>query len=716
MPNLPLDAQFNDLSVTEQAYRAATSQLLSYLRTLLGDSGDPVAARSALGLNGVPTVFNSRGAWVTATLYLLNDVVTQSGVTYLCLSNPSHTSGTFATDLAAGKWMVWQGVTLPQLAGTGSGQGASQVGLPDAAGNYDATDVEAALAEIAARAYSVPLERYATLCTTSVAPDPYPGELRWDAAYAAARAAAIAQGKPIFLGSGIKYFTNGIDNSTNGTTRDGLTVFGCHPNLSKLVIRSTTGACMEVQGVSDMVLRDFQIGGNPAVGIATGRGTVRQWGGHHWYDGIRIILADDMAKNSNIGTIAFLGIEPEESCWTRCEFWANLPVIIAPPNNISVRTLNTDGSLGTSRTLSWTPQYTPIVGTLLSNTVFHFDSGCRMVAWQPDSPVVSLRSVSSVNLGSSFLQTRCAGGNVVGEARKNPYGIDAENCWGLKWFGTHERNTDSGTTSLGALIIGGTMHNIDVTARAGTCNTGTMQVPAIYGCDSVGGTWDNNTINLSLNGDKSQYPIKWSSASTNTRINSTKINVDSTAVLNTINTPILYSMTDSAIVLQSANAATPSSLIVKNRYSQEIHVGKDVPYSTPTVIARVYLPASGLSAGVIGISDLTCIANYIYVSGSYIAARAGSARVSWSRTSVTTALTAVVTQSYDASNSSASSSLDIASLAISATIVSQTQIDIVMTVTLSGTAASGITTRCEADIKTTGSLGFGASTALVTPV
>ena len=48
------------------------------------------------------TGVNSRGPWSTATDYAINDVVTYGGNTYIVLVG--HTSGTFATDLAAGKW------------------------------------------------------------------------------------------------------------------------------------------------------------------------------------------------------------------------------------------------------------------------------------------------------------------------------------------------------------------------------------------------------------------------------------------------------------------------------------------------------------------------------------------------------------------------------------------------------------------------------------
>jgi hypothetical protein len=48
------------------------------------------------------TGVNSRGTWATAADYAINDVVAYGGNTYIVLVG--HTSGTFATDLAAGKW------------------------------------------------------------------------------------------------------------------------------------------------------------------------------------------------------------------------------------------------------------------------------------------------------------------------------------------------------------------------------------------------------------------------------------------------------------------------------------------------------------------------------------------------------------------------------------------------------------------------------------
>lgn len=48
------------------------------------------------------TAWRVRGSWVTATEYDRGDVVLQGGLVYVAIE--AHTSGTFATDLAASKW------------------------------------------------------------------------------------------------------------------------------------------------------------------------------------------------------------------------------------------------------------------------------------------------------------------------------------------------------------------------------------------------------------------------------------------------------------------------------------------------------------------------------------------------------------------------------------------------------------------------------------
>lgn len=60
-------------------------------------------------------IFKYRGAWTTATVYNRNDLSIQAGVLYFCAI--PHTSGVFATDLAAGKWVALITLTTANIAG-----------------------------------------------------------------------------------------------------------------------------------------------------------------------------------------------------------------------------------------------------------------------------------------------------------------------------------------------------------------------------------------------------------------------------------------------------------------------------------------------------------------------------------------------------------------------------------------------------------------------
>jgi hypothetical protein len=63
---------------------------------------DSLGLATLLLLGG--TGFNPRGTWVTARAYVQRDIVTQGDGIYFVVSN--HTSGVFATDLAAGRLML----------------------------------------------------------------------------------------------------------------------------------------------------------------------------------------------------------------------------------------------------------------------------------------------------------------------------------------------------------------------------------------------------------------------------------------------------------------------------------------------------------------------------------------------------------------------------------------------------------------------------------
>lgn len=77
-----------------------------------------------------------RGLWVTATAYVVGDVVQNSTSSYVCAT--AHTSGTFNTDYTAGKWVI-----LGATAGT-----AASAIAASAYGHIAATNVQAFLEEL----------------------------------------------------------------------------------------------------------------------------------------------------------------------------------------------------------------------------------------------------------------------------------------------------------------------------------------------------------------------------------------------------------------------------------------------------------------------------------------------------------------------------------------------------------------------------------------
>lgn len=132
-----LDAELDAVALTTDQIRANLA-IIQRDDTKLRDGIVEVHALGsdvrALLAAGNITESNLKGAWLTATAYVKLDVVTQSSNTYICASN--HTSGTFATDLAATKWILLaQGAT-----------GAAAIGFSPTA-TIAATNVQAAIDE-----------------------------------------------------------------------------------------------------------------------------------------------------------------------------------------------------------------------------------------------------------------------------------------------------------------------------------------------------------------------------------------------------------------------------------------------------------------------------------------------------------------------------------------------------------------------------------------
>ncbi|HRC26980.1 MAG TPA: hypothetical protein PKX87_06080, partial [Alphaproteobacteria bacterium] len=103
-PSVPHDG--TDLDAEFAAIRLTLDEVLSNLALLQRDDGglaNGVVTSAALA-GDLAIGFSPATNWVTATAYAVTDLVWQSGVLYYCAV--AHTSGTFATDLSGGKWLV----------------------------------------------------------------------------------------------------------------------------------------------------------------------------------------------------------------------------------------------------------------------------------------------------------------------------------------------------------------------------------------------------------------------------------------------------------------------------------------------------------------------------------------------------------------------------------------------------------------------------------
>jgi len=86
---------------------------LSPVNTRLGQSIKNIAKviEEADAATAAATSYDDKGPWATLEDYVIKDLVQEAGITYVCAV--PHTAGVFATDLAAGKWGIFQ-TQLPE--------------------------------------------------------------------------------------------------------------------------------------------------------------------------------------------------------------------------------------------------------------------------------------------------------------------------------------------------------------------------------------------------------------------------------------------------------------------------------------------------------------------------------------------------------------------------------------------------------------------------
>jgi len=113
-PSTPLQASSVESELDE--VKTVTDNIIDALDAIqnddetLGNASVHPDAFNAASLALMGGSWSPEGAWVTATAYVVGDVVSENGGSYVAAE--AHTSGTFATDLAADKWLPLFGQPL----------------------------------------------------------------------------------------------------------------------------------------------------------------------------------------------------------------------------------------------------------------------------------------------------------------------------------------------------------------------------------------------------------------------------------------------------------------------------------------------------------------------------------------------------------------------------------------------------------------------------
>jgi hypothetical protein len=116
----------NLASVAQDAEDSANAAAVSALAALNSASAAAVSAFDAEDSAAIIADWTFKGTWTTATVYKVNNIVTQVGSSYICLLD--HTAGTFSTDLIANKWQL---LAEKGTAGAGTGDLLSANNLSD---------------------------------------------------------------------------------------------------------------------------------------------------------------------------------------------------------------------------------------------------------------------------------------------------------------------------------------------------------------------------------------------------------------------------------------------------------------------------------------------------------------------------------------------------------------------------------------------------------
>ena len=125
MPKVPLSTITSGYGTVDALNANFDAIEAAFDNTLSRDGDTPNQMQANLDMNGNLILnqgnpitvegFNWEGQWLTATTYQVGDVIQQAGSAYICVV--AHTSGVFATDLAASRWQLVAQANLPTQTG-----------------------------------------------------------------------------------------------------------------------------------------------------------------------------------------------------------------------------------------------------------------------------------------------------------------------------------------------------------------------------------------------------------------------------------------------------------------------------------------------------------------------------------------------------------------------------------------------------------------------